>query len=246
MFTSALATISARLPSTLKLRLRRLRPYYGRILSSGETVMSVDTRHGNLKWRLDELTCGGHLTGKYEPYMQEAIHEFLRPQMVVYDVGAHAGFHTLFCALKAHQTVSFEPHPSNRASIERQINLNSALNIRLLPYALSDKNGPGVLAEPSNSSMAYVSSDGSIPIELRTIDSLVAEGVPPPDLIKVDVEGHELNVLRGCAKTIERYRPIILCDPNDESTAQSISNMLTAFNYEVTGMLPIVCLPREL
>jgi len=245
MFSSTLARVSSHLPSALKYRLSRLRPFYARILSSGQSVVSVSTQHGDIRWRLDDLTCEGHLTGKYEPYMQDAITKLLRPEMTVYDVGAHAGFHALFCALRAHQTIAFEPHPGNRASIERQLNLNPLLNVTLVPYALSDNNGPGALAEPSNSSMAFVSSDGEIPIELRTLDSLVAQGMPAPDLIKMDVEGHELSVLRGGAETIRAHHPIILCDRNDESTSKDVSDMLAEFSYRVTGEFPVICLPQD-
>ena len=245
MFSSSLARVSSHLPSALKYRLSRLRPLYARILSSGHSVVSVNTPHGDIRWRLDELTCEGHLKGQYEPYMQDALIRLLRPEMTVYDVGAHAGFHTLFCALRARQTIAFEPHPGNRASIERQLGLNPQLNVRLVPYALSDSNGPSALAEPSNSSMAFVSSAGEIPIELRTLDSLVAQGIPPPDLIKIDVEGHELSVLRGGAETIRAYRPIILCDRNDESTSKEVADMLAEFSYQVSGEFPVICLPRD-
>ena len=123
------------------------------------------------------------------------------------------------------------------------MNLNPDLNIRLLPYALSDTNGPGALAEPANSSMAYVSSEGEIPIELRTIDSLVAEGIAPPDLMKMDVEGHELSVLRGAVETIRAHHPIILCDRNDENTSKDVAELLAEFDYRVSGEFPIVCVP---
>lgn len=244
MFSAALARVSSHLPSALKYRLSRLRPFYARILASSGTVVSVTTRHGDFRWHLDELSCEGHLTGNYEPYMQEAISSLLRPDMIVYDVGSHAGFHTLFCARRARQTIAFEPHPVNRASIQRQLNLNPELCVRLLPYALSDTNGPGALAEPANPSMAFVSSDGEIPIELRTMDSLVAEGVPPPGLIKMDVEGHELSVLRGGTETIKAHRPIILCDRNHEGTSKEVADMLSALDYQVSGEFPIICLPR--
>ena len=243
MFSSALARVSSHLPSALKYRLSKLRPLYAKILSSGNSVVSVNTQHVEIRWHLDELTCEGHLTGKYEPYMQEAISNFLRSDMTVYDVGAHAGFHSLFSALRARQTIAFEPHPANRASIERQMSLNPRLNVSLMPYALSHTNGPGALAEPLNSSMAYVSSEGEIPIELRSIDSLVAEGMPPPNLIKIDVEGHELSVLRGGIETIEAHHPIILCDRNDESTSKDVADLLAQFDYRVSGEFPIVCVP---
>ena len=93
--------------------------------------------------------------------------------------------------------------------------------------------------------MAYISGDGQIPIELRTIDSLVAQGMPAPDLIKIDVEGHELRVLLGGAESIQSHRPIILCDRNDDSTSKEVAELLAAFGYLVSGEFPIVCIPRE-
>lgn len=241
--SATIAKVSARLPKSLKYRLSWLRPLYARLLARGNSVVRVHTRNGDFNWHLDELTCEGYITGSYESYMQDAINQHLSSGTVFYDVGAHAGFHALFCALKARESIAFEPLPSNYESIQRQLKANPGLNIRALTFALSDHDGEALLHPNASNSQAFISEQGTIPIELRSIDSLVAEGLPAPTLLKIDVEGHEGDVLRGGLKTFAEHRPVILIDINDHLTVPTAVELLGPLGYEVTGSFPIICSP---
>src|SRR5215469_8925511 len=125
MFADTIALIAAKIPSSIKYKAGRLRPLYTRILRFRQSSVVVKTTAGNLRWNIDALTSQQFLLGSYEPYMQAAFRRYVRRASVVFDVGAHAGFHSLFCALlvcKEGQVFAFEPNPISRQSLVQQVN----------------------------------------------------------------------------------------------------------------------------
>jgi FkbM family methyltransferase len=217
----------------------------------GESSVTAQTIAGQLNWNIDELTSQQFLLGTYEPYMQEAFAKFVGVGATVYDVGAHAGYHSLLCSLLAGpsgRVIAFEPNAGNRESIKSQLSANPEARVSIAPYALSDVCETLALDTSRGSSQGRVSDDGHCIVEARTIDFLIEhEGFPEPSVIKIDVEGHEASVLRGALGTIDKCRPVILCDPNDGSTFSSVTKLLSSHSYEVTDGRPITAMPsREL
>ena len=247
MFSHSLARFSASLPSSIKYRLARLKPSYNLLMRLGQPCVQVQTIAGSLNWKIDELTSQQFLLGTYEPYMQEAFSKFVRDGATVYDVGAHAGYHSLLCALlvgPSGRVVAFEPNPRNRESIKRQLSANPAASVTITPYALSDRSETVTLDTSHGSSQGRVSDEGDCIVEARTIDFLIAnEGFPEPDVMKIDVEGHEEQVLLGALATIDKCRPVILCDINDHTTFSRVSALLAPRGYLVTDSWPITALP---
>lgn len=244
MFSHSFAKLSARLPSSLKYRLGTLKPMYAGLMRLGEPQARAQTAAGALNWTIDDLTSQQYLLGTYEPYMQAAFAKFVGKGATVYDVGAHAGYHSLLCALlvgPSGRVVAFEPNPRNRESIEHQIAANPNLSVTVAPYALSDRDATLTLDVSHGSSQGYVSDHGDFAVEARRLDHLIAsEGFPEPDVIKIDVEGHEENVVRGALETIDKSRPVILCDQNDDSTYSRVKALLEPRGYLVADGWPIV------
>lgn len=244
MLARVLTNIAALLPSELKYKLVRLRPAYLSTLSRIQPISTVKTSAGEFSWRIDDLTSQRILRGGYEPYMQAAFTRYVRPGSVVYDIGAHAGFHTLFCALLAGATgrvIAFEPNPGNFRSIGAQLELNPSLNVTLLPYAILDRNADVRFEAGDDSSQGHISETGSFSVEGRTLDTLVEQGtLSPPSLIKIDVEGAEEQVIAGALQVLAKYRPVVLCDRNDDTTEVKVRRLLAPLGYTVTGDWPIV------
>lgn len=247
MFSRTIARLSASLPSSLKYQLAALKPAYISVLSLGQKSVLIKTMAGTLRWNIDLLTSQEILLATYEPYMQAAFVAHISPGDVVYDVGAHAGYHSLFCSLlvgTGGSVCAFEPNPQNYSSLARQLALNSPHQVSLLPYALSDKSEAARLDNSQGPSQGRLASEGDIQVEARTIDSLVAEGLcPPPNVIKIDVEGHEQQVLLGALNTLRKHRPVILCDYNDHLTHALVTDLLTPLSYEVSSGPPVIAVP---
>jgi len=246
MFAKTLAGIAAKLPSSVKYRMGKLKPLYTRAMRLGQSSTIVETSVGQLRWRIDTLTSQEFLRGTYEAYMQDAFIKYVLPGNTVFDIGAHAGFHSVFCGLLVGakgRVFAFEPNPISRNSLEGQIRMNRTLRLDAVPYALSDTVGLADL-DATQGTQSRITPTGRSKVEMKTLDSLVPLELPIPDVIKIDVEGEEEKVLRGSLKTLSKFRPIILCDYNDERTISSLSRILLPLDYEILPGPPVIGIPR--
>jgi FkbM family methyltransferase len=125
----------------------------------------------------------------------------LRPGDVFWDVGANVGVMTLVAARRCARVVAFEPEPSARRRLEENIAMNAIANVTVMPLALGARDGSGRMRRgpATNLGMSRLASgeEAGEAVAIRAADALVAEGVPAPDAMKVDVEGAELGVFEG-------------------------------------------------
>ena len=245
MVTRLIALLAASLPSSVKYRLGWARPAYVRLMRLWQPLIEVETRAGKITWQIDALTSQRHLLGTYEPHMQDAFCKYVQSGSVVFDIGAHAGFHSLFCGLlvrPAGQVFAFEPNPISNISLSEQVRKNPGLGITVLPVALSDFSGTATF-DASMDSQSRLAETGEVMVKVDTIDRLVAAEIPAPNIIKIDVEGHEERVLKGSMETLARYRPVVLVDWNDSMTFQSVSALLAPLGYHVLSGPPVTALP---
>ena len=115
--------------------------------------------------------------------------------------------------------VCFEPFPENASQIDYNVALNRFTHVRVRKEALGNHDGIGRFLTSEEPTWGKLDSAGSEPsrmsgelqVTVRRMDSVVTELVPP-DVIKIDVEGGELNVLSGAERTLREYRPILLIE----------------------------------
>lgn len=154
-----------------------------------------------------------HFQPVYEPETSALLDILLDNNGCFVDVGANWGWYSLLLASRPgfNGTIhAFEPFPTTFAdltNVVRDAGLDSCITCH--EVALSDHNGSGTMAIPKGvlSGLARLGQSGGTTIRLSTMDSL---DLPPPDVIKIDVEDHEIAVLRGATATIERARPFIV------------------------------------
>jgi FkbM family methyltransferase len=183
----------------------------------------------------------GFLLGTSEPAVQQVLSELVTPGMVVFDVGANVGFLTLIAARLVGgngRVIAFEPVPRNAACIARNLSLNRFANVTVRTEALGATDGSAPFLLSTEPTWGRLASLGSIPcdaagetsVTVRRLDGLLArEEVPPPDLIKIDVEGAELDVLVGAATALRLVRPILMIELHGTNAA--IAEQLTTLNY---------------
>lgn len=142
-----------------------------------------------------------------KPVLEDILAE-VRPTDVVYDIGAATGTHTILFAKKTSQVVAFEPFPTNAERIKDNASLNG-VSPQIIQAAVSNRIGETDLAIHRNTvgdaghTLVKGIHDDSITVDMVSIDSLVSSGeIPAPDIVKLDVEGVELNVLEGMVETI--------------------------------------------
>jgi FkbM family methyltransferase len=158
--------------------------------------------------------------GLYERGKAKVIGTFLKPGATFIDVGVNRGYFSLLAARIVGddgQVLSFEPEPNNCHWIRKSIQLNRYKNIRLYELALSDTNGDAQLHLAKKSGWHTLlpkrreHSEGVISVVTRTLDSILGQiNQNKVNVMKIDVEGAELEVLRGAYKTLSNNRDIVV------------------------------------
>jgi FkbM family methyltransferase len=137
---------------------------------------------------------------------------FLRPGQVVVDVGANIGTHAIVSALQvgpAGRVFACEAHPATAGYLRSNIRLNGLEPvIEVIESAAGEARSEAVFSDERSDDQNHVvmvRTEG-IRVPVETLDSLIPK--QPVDLLKIDVEGFELMVLRGSCDTLSRTRAI--------------------------------------
>ena len=158
------------------------------------------------------------------------------------DAGANIGNHTVFFGMfcNAVRVVSFEPVAENIELLEKNVEGNG-----LSGKTVICKHGVGAMhyfAEaqtfPHNMGMCKITSSTNGEIEVIQIDEYVAEnpGMPGVTMIKIDVEGMDLEVLKGAEKTISKYRPHLFVEAATKEELDALDAHLSSRGYKQLGV----------
>jgi FkbM family methyltransferase len=161
------------------------------------------------------------------------------------DAGAFIGTHSIFfaavCGLDP--VLAFEPHPHSQSLLVENVNRNGLID-HVLPIqqALAARNGYGALIEAAQnkgkSSIAHLAESNGERVEVSTLDSQLAErAVRRVALIKIDVEGGELEVLKGAQQTLATHRPLLCIEAHTYAHLRDALLLLSRLGY-----VPIDCL----
>ena len=184
--------------------------------------------------------------GAYEPEAVEALRQAVKAGSCCIDVGANIGYYTILMARltgAAGHVIAFEPFPRNLRTLRENVDMNRIPNIQLEPLALGETNGLLSLhfaadedssATPSSKGYAVQGRTEKIEVPMVSLDEYLSRGAPVPRLIKIDVEGAELDVLRGAQRTLAEAGPDILLEVHGWNSAESdeVLRLLTAQGYE--------------
>ncbi len=233
--------------TTTKLRLADgLRWGLGVVERCGVRLPSVVER-GGIRWPIDwheAIDLAIATTGAFDRPVQRALRRRLRPGAVVYDIGANRGAIALPMARSVgeHGAVhAFEATADAVAALQRTLALNPSLapRVRVHHVFLSDGASPpaGVdaswpVGRPRDPEAPHGGRRRPLgDAEVESLDERVRRlGLPPPDLVKLDVDGFEASVLAGAAELLRRHRPPIVLeiapDAHDVVSAGGFESML--------------------
>lgn len=176
-----------------------------------------------------------YFDGDYEPDTLAAVQRLSPLGGTVIDVGANIGLISLWagrCVGATGRVVSIEPSPWAMNRLIANARLNEMANITPVLGASADHCGEGEMFVINGYRVDDTITNTQEHVRLYTIDGIVEEqGLDRVDLIKTDTDGYELDVLRGAAKTLERFRPAIIFEmgPSALERAGSSSRDLIAF-----------------
>ena len=195
--------------------------------------------------------------GNYEPYIiNSMLEKTALDSKVIWDVGAHIGYHTLVFSKYSGidgKILAFEPNPKNRELLNENLKLNPELGrrVKIEGIALSDKIGKTTMRVERNelktsSSGGYIKditpplqenayeNFEEIEVNTSTIDDAVFnQRAPAPNIMKIDVEGAELNVLEGGKNVLEKYKPLLVIEIHSERLMLDVGGFLEKLGYKI-------------
>ena len=144
----------------------------------------------------------------------------VKPDYVCLDIGANVGVFTKHLSGMAKQVLSFEPFPKTFGYLSHNVKALALKNVSVFQAAVSDRCGtvsmePGKYRDgtPNNLYMTHITANiGTIPS--ITVDSL---DLPRVDFVKLDVEGHERQVIAGATRMISTSKPTWLIETDADS-----------------------------
>ncbi len=152
------------------------------------------------------------------------------------DIGAYIGWYTIQAsrAIGANgRVVALEPDPSNRRQLERNIRLNQLENCALIPLAAWSRAGD--IGWQSSDTLVWHKVDeaqGPQSIEVTTVDFLVGKlSLPHVDWIKLDIEGGEVEALKGAEQTLRRFHPKLFIEVHE--TLRALKQFLETMGYVI-------------
>ena len=245
------------LPSPVKRAFYKI-PFLARVIrrslneAAPEGITEVVIAAGILKglsMALDLHTEKDYWLGTYEPDLQSAASQIIKPGMVVYDLGANIGYISLMAARlvgDGGRVFSFEALPANIARLKQNASLNQLQErIQVVHAAVVDKAGEVAFLTHTSGAMGKVLGSGgrdelysqTIKVQGIAMDDFVfTQGNPPPAVIKVDIEGGEGMALAGMTRLLKEAKPVLLIELHGEEAARQVWDCLKANNYTLSPM----------
>lgn len=217
-----------------------------------------NTKGGKFDFICNETSCCGKMlfwegVKGYEYNITKVFIDLLPKIDVFFDIGSNIGYYSILAkSINPNlKVVAFEPMPSPRKYIEKNILLNHFTGIKVEQLALSNEKGSATFTSVINPKFKYVedqlAGDGSlygkigsnaefknVEVEINTLDNYVKEnGLDKIDVIKLDVEAHEDEVLSGSDFVLKEFQPIIMCEVLEGRIEQRIEKIILEYGYEI-------------
>lgn len=229
-----------------------MRLYFPFLAPKNSTLLVSTLRYG-IRMRLDiteYLQAHLYVFGDYELPTIRFLRSVLRPGAVCLDIGAQMGYLTLAMATAANKTTivhSFEPESTNAARFRENVQLNDLTNVTLHQTAVSTVDGALKLylsndRNAGTHSTVFIESNVSteyveIPaIRLETFAS--SHSLPSIDIIKIDVEGAEIDVINGAIGVLQQHKPIVITELSDHlqqargQTCTEFKELMQTYGYK--------------
>ncbi len=206
----------------------------------------VRARHGLMLYNRHDIYIGRSLElyGEFSEAESDLFTQVVRPGQVVVDAGANIGVHSLVLSkLVGNQGLveAFEPQRRIHEILCANMALNGRTNVRCRCEALGEAAGEIVVppldydAEANFGGLGLGGYQAGERVPVVTIDGLQ---LPRCDLLKVDVEGMELAVLRGAAQTVRRFCPLLYVENDRLEASPALIEYLLSLDYRLYWHLP--------
>jgi FkbM family methyltransferase len=259
-FRLNLAAFAARiLPTSFKQAIYKVKPL-ARLIRGGlnraapSGLVEVKVAAGDLAGYtilLDMQVDKDYWLGTYEPELQSALRELIPAGAVIFDLGANIGYVSLLLAKaagEAGKVFAFEALPSNVDQLRRNLALNGMdARVSVIPSAVTQTSGPvrflvhasGGMGKVAGSAGRQDKVESEVTVAGISLDEFVyGQGYPPPQVVKMDIEGGEVLALPGMRRVLAEARPLMLMELHGPESSRVAWETLTAAGYEICWMRP--------
>jgi FkbM family methyltransferase len=234
-------------------------------------------RTGPILYNRNDMYVGASI-GKYGEFSEgetELFRQLIGPGALVVEGGANIGVHTVSLSMLVGaqgSVLAFEPQRIVFQTLCANLALNSCVNVRAFQCGLGSEAGEIIVpfldpCLPANfGGLSLLEAENGEPVRLTTIDDL---GLAACHMIKLDVEGMEVEALKGAARTIAAHRPLMYVENDRQARSPELVALLFSWRYRLYWHTPplyspnnfagdsenifgnirsmnLLCLPREL
>lgn len=193
---------------------------------------------------ISDTVYAAHIGKDFEPNTCDLVRDLARGGKCALDIGANVGMTTLLLSDLYTKVLSFEPTPSTFFLLESNIAENNINNVEIFNVGLGDENISSKITYASgNRSGGFISSsiEASKGHEVEQVKLVRGDTLKmKPDFIKIDVEGYELQVLRGLNETIQEHLPVVMFEVNHWCLNAFQRIALPDFLDEVRQLFPVL------
>ena len=200
-----------------------------------------------LKNRDGIFFCGRHIFNVWagsDSYEKELRDYFNIKKGIFVDIGANLGKYSVIVSKRMNKkgkVIAIEPHPYNFKMLEKNIKLNKLNNVILKELACSNSKDISDfyldevgLKGGGGHSLVKIIGKNKISVKTDTLDNILRElKIKKIDLVKIDVEGGEINVLKGAVKILKNSHPKIIFEVWDKSYLEKVKEVLKPFKYKI-------------
>jgi FkbM family methyltransferase len=182
----------------------------------------------------------------WEPETRLAWPELVAPDEVVIDVGAYTGVYAIASALLGAKVIAIEPHPRNFSRLQKNVHLNHmAAKVQTLQIAASSRRCvkvlrmKGLVEGLSDTASFHNHGTHMIQVQAKALDGISHKRdlSMRVGLMKIDVEHHELAVLKGARELIAANKPAIVIETLTNAEDQAVADFLHGFGYTLKRQL---------
>lgn len=193
----------------------------------------------------------GYMRGDYEPWVQDLLSQHLHPGDTYFDIGAHVGFFVLCAATlvgENGQIVALEPDAQNFKNLMANIQRNGLQHVTALRAAAWNSTGRVKFGSPptksgrseghvtgEDSSAERHSSDEELDVPSLRLDDIRG---PAPTLVKIDIEGAEIEAFKGAQRLLTEQRTVWIVEAHHKALADELREMFNRRGYDVTTTSP--------
>ncbi|MCS4537246.1 MAG: FkbM family methyltransferase [Thaumarchaeota archaeon] len=183
----------------------------------------------------------------HEPISTQILNKLVKGGHYCLDIGANIGYYALLTAGivgKTGHVMALEPHPANFSKLLENVSINNLSNIDCSNVACSNHDGKAIMETSLQSNwhrIAQENGNGGLEVQVRKVDTL-ARNLTQLNLMRMDVEGHEYEVIEGSHNTIGTFKPALFMEFHPTLAGKDkILRLLTKlknYGYEIEYFIP--------